>query len=360
MKKLILLISLSVFVFNTEAQLLMNETFNSSSTMLASKPGDPPANADNPDVHVWYNTGKTSDSNSGSLAIEPEPLYYGDYINSGVGKRALINWGGSGANNRVDVIRFISHDEKISGTGKLLYYAFMMNVENIRSFSGGADANDWRDVLCVTEGGNNILGNSFRGRFFLKQDAEDPSKIYYSISKNTAFTSAAEPDAFGTIAAGQTYLFVIRQTFTGDQACKVEVMHNPALAATEPASGWINGKTSDTNTFGGTYGVALRRRNLGSEAKVLIGGLRVAKTYADAVGVATGLHDVSNHHNIHVNANTIITGEAGQLKVYSLSGTELVSVLVDGSYTSNLNNGLYIVRFTDTQGTVSSAKIQIR
>lgn len=360
MKRLILLVLLTAFIASAEAQLLMNETFNYTSSLLASKPGDPPANADNADVHVWYNTGKTSDSNSGSLGIDPEPLYYGEYINSGVGKSALINWGGAGTNTRVDVVRFINHDEKVSGTDKKLYYAFMMNVGNIRSFSSGADANDWRDVLCVTEGGSNILGNSFRGRFFLKQDAEDPSKIYYSISKNTAFTSSLEPDAVGTISGGQTYLFVIRQTFTGDATCKVEVIHNPAISASEPGTGWINGRAADTNTFGGTYGVALRRRNLGSEAKVNIGGLRVARTYADAVGMTTGLFDVRNSHNIHVVGGEIVTGEAGMLKVYSLAGCELVSAQTNGRLATQLSAGNYIVRFTDVDGAVSSAKVLIR
>lgn len=360
MKRKILLITLTAFLIGAEAQLLMNETFNYSTTVLASKPGDPPANADNPDVHVWYNTGKTADSNSASIAIDSEPLYYGEYINSGVGKTAKIDWGGAGANTRVDVIRFISHEEKISGADKKLYYAFMMNVENIKSFSSGADANDWRDVLCIAEGGTNILGNSFRGRFFLQQDVEDPYTVRYSISKNTAFTSSSEPDAFGTISAGQTYLFVIKQTFTGDNTCKVEVMHNPEISGTEPIEGWINGKAADANTFGGTYGVALRRRNLGSTANVLIGGLRVAKTYAEAVGVASGLNNARDNHNIYVKENSIITGVAGKLKVYSLSGTEFVSATTDGQYYTNLSAGNYLVRFTDINGVVSSTKLQIK
>ena len=360
MKKLILLFLLSAFIFSAEAQLLMNETFNYSTSVLAGKPGDPPANADNPDVHVWYNTGKTSDSNSGSIAIDPEPLYYGEYVNSGIGKSAKIDWGGAGTNTRVDVIRFISHAEKVSGADKKLYYAFMMNVENVRSFSAGADANDWRDVLCVTEGGSDVLGNSFRGRFFLQQDAEDPFTVRYSISKNTAFTSSVEPDAVGTISAGQTYLFVIRQTFTGDNTCKVEVIHNPEISGSEPATGWINGKVSDVNTFGGTYGVALRRRNLGSSANVLIGGLRVARTYAEAVGFTSGLFNARDNHNIHLVGNSIVTGDAGKLKVYSLSGSELISTQTDGRYTVNLASGNYLVRFTDRSGVVSSNKIQIR
>lgn len=359
MKKLILLVSLTVFFLNANSQLLLNETFNYSTATLASQPGDPAANADNTDVHVWYNTGKTSDSNSESLTIDSEPLYYVGYINSGEGKSVKIDWAGGGTNKRIDVVRFLPHSEKISKAGNYLYYAFMMNVENGQSTSSGVDANDWRDVFCIAEGGNDLLGNSFRGRLFIQQDPENEGMVKYSISKNTAFSSQAVPDAFGSISAGQTYLFVIKQTFTGDATCKVEVMHNPEISATEPATGWINGKESDTNTFGGTYGVALRRRDLGSQAKILIGGLRVAKTYAEAVGLTTGIFTVRDHHNIHLADNTIVTGEMGKLTVYSMTGSELISAQTDGRYNINLQMGNYIVRFIDNSGVVSSTKLQI-
>ncbi len=362
MKKQILLISLVLIAFSLNAQLYLNETFNYSRSILSGLAGDPAASATNNLVGVWYNTGKTSDSNSGSIAIYSEPLYYTGYINSGLGKSAKIDWAGAGTNTRVDVIRFISHADKISAAGNVLYYSFLMNVENIRSFttSGGIDANDWRDVLCVTEGGSDVLGNSFRGRFFLQQDADDPNLIRYSISKNTAFTSSAVPDAYGEISANQTYLMVIKQTFTGDGTCKVEVIHNPPLGNEEPTERWINGKTSDTNTFGGTYGVALRRRNLGSTANVLIGGLRVAKTYPEAIGFTTGLFNKHDIHNIYVAENNIVTGEAGKITVYSFSGSELISTNTDGKLPVSLNSGNYLVRFTDMNGTVSSNKIQIR
>jgi hypothetical protein len=359
MKKQILLVLVSLAAVSLSAQLYLNEKFNYSTSILASQPGDPPANADNPQVGVWFNTGKTADSNSGSLAIDGEPLYYTGYLNSGEGKSVRIDWGGAGANTRVDVVRFISHGEKISGTGKKVYYAFMMNVENIQSFSAGADNYDWRDVLCVTEGGSDILGNSFRGRFFLKQNPEDPSKVKYSISKNTAFTSSVVPDAEGEIAVGQTYLFVIRQTFTGDATCKVEVMHNPEIAANEPATGWINGRTTDANTFGGTYGVALRRRNLGSNAKLFISGLRVAATYGEAVGFTSGINSITET-GIFAENNIIVTPEAGNIRVYSLAGSELINAATDGRYNSRLAQGMYLLKFSNQSGAVSSAKLMIQ
>jgi len=361
MKKQILLVLVSLLTATLSAQLYLNETFNYNTSILASRQGDPAANADNPQVGVWFNTGKTADSNSGSLAIDGESLFYTGYLNSGAGKSVRIDWGGAGTNIRVDVVRFLDFNQRISGAGRMLYYAFMMNIENIQSFSSGIDNNfDWRDVLCITEGGSNILGNSFRGRFFLRQNPDDPTKVRYTISKNTPFTSTVVPDAEGEINVGQTYLFVIRQTFTGDANCKVEVIHNPEIAANEPATGWINGRIADTNTFGGTYGVALRRRNLGSNAKVFISGLRVAATYGEAVGFTTATGIISHADSkIYADNNTIMTPQAGNIRVYSLTGAELINSNTNGRFNSQLSAGMYLLRFTDKSGAVSSAKLMI-
>jgi hypothetical protein len=72
MKKLILLIIAVSFVSFTNAQLLLNETFNYSSTKLANVAGDPNTSATNNTVGVWYNTGKAADSNSASIALDSE------------------------------------------------------------------------------------------------------------------------------------------------------------------------------------------------------------------------------------------------------------------------------------------------
>lgn len=360
MKKLLLLLWVVFIGLNASAQLFLSETFNYNTPRLASLPGDPPASATNNLLGVWYNTGKTADSNSGSIHVHNEPLFYPGYIHSGSGKAANIHWDGSGANTRVDVIRFLSHPNRIT-TG-VLYYAFLLNVENIRSFStsAGEDANDWRDILCVAEGGSEILGNSFRGRFFLQQDAENPQLIRYSISKNTAFTAATPPDAFGEINAGQTYLFVIKQTFTGGTDCRVEVIHNPPIAATEPTSGWINGRLADVNTFAGTYGVALRRRNLGSTANVFLSGLRVARTYAEAVGaVISGLNN-QTVKPIFAENQTIVTPSEGNLRIYTLTGSQLVNDNTLGRYTTQLQKGVYIIHFTNLTGNQTKAKVLIR
>lgn len=363
MKKFFLLVAIVALTMSASAQLLLNENFKYNSSILCNVEGDPNANADPYNVvGTWYETGKSGDSNSASLKLEPEPLFYSGYINSGDGKSVKIDWGTAGTENRVDICRFIEHAKKIK-TGKL-YYAFMMQVNDAHSFSTttNEDAGDWRDIFCIAEGGSDVAGNAFRGRFFIQVNPDDPTKVNYSISKNTAFASATPPDNIGTINAGQTYLVVIRQTFTGAGATDaVEVTVDPAIVATEPATGWINGKPSDSNAFGGTYAVALRRRNLGSTSDIRVAGLRVGYTFADAVGVPTALNNtIENNKNIKAISKAIITNEIGNVKVFNLTGNEMLSAKTNGSLETNLNKGFYLVRFVSENGHVSSAKVEIK
>lgn len=347
------------FTAVSNAQLLMEETFDYEGQALAAVEGDPLTGATNNTLKTWYKSGKAGDSNSGSLVLVTEPLLYANYGGSEGVKSVKIDNAGAGANARVDVVRFVSEGEKIK-TG-VLYYAFLLKANNFTTFSttDNKENNDWRDVFVIAEGGSDVLGNSMRGRLFLRQDPEDETKIYYSISKNTAFSSSASPEAQGEITAGETYLFVIRQSF---EASKVEVIVNPSLTS-EPSTGWINGKSDDTSTFSGTYGIGLRRRNLGNTADVRIGGIRIAKTYTDAIGYSesTGTDDIRlEESDIMVSGKTIITNRSGQVRVFSVTGAEVLNQPVYDRLETNLNEGIYIVRFTDESAKVSTGKVIIK
>lgn len=356
MRKIFTLATAFMAAIAVNAQVLLDETFDYGTTTLATVAGDPTASATANALHTWYKSGKPGDSNSGSIAISNTPLSYSGYTSSGKGKAAEITNAGAGTNTRIDVVRFVNHDDKIK-TG-VIYYAFMLNASNMNSVSGdGVEGTDWRDIFVIAEGGSDVLGNSLRGRLFLKQDPDDASKIYYSVSKNTAFSSSVIPDAQGEIAANQTYLFVLRQTFENN---KLEVIVNPALE-TEPSAGWIDGRTSDSNTFGGTYGLGIRRRNLANSANVLIGGIRVAQTWKDVIGsVGTGISDnQATKNNILVSGSTIIT-KAGSVKVINLAGAEVINQATTGNLATGLSNGLYIAQFTDADGNVTTQKILIK
>jgi len=372
MKKLFLLGILCIAALTSNAQLLFNETFNYTTAKLASVANDPNTTATNNTFGTWYNTGKTTDSNSASFSLT-DPIYYTNYISSGLGKSVVIDNATAGTNTRIDVVRFLPYTSKLVGPGGTgtanytgnIYYSFMLTVTNAGSFATttNTEGTDWRDIFLITEGGTEVLGNALRGRFFVKQDPTDASIIHYSISKNTSFSSTLLPSAEGTFPAGQACLFVIRQSFatTLYATGTIEVILNPALSNTEPTTGWINGNPNDTNPFTGTYGIGIRRRNLSSTANMQLGGIRIAKTWADVLtGTISGISQIErNSTDITSAGNTILTSESGSLKVYNLAGKEVLSSKTDGKLTTMLSKGLYLVRFVGAAGNVKSAKVEL-
>ena len=157
---------------------------------------------------------------------------------------------------------------------------------------------------------------------------------------------------------------VIRQNFlidaTTNPSGTVEVIINPVISNTEPTSGWLNGTPGDANTFGGTYGVAIRRRALGSTASMLIGGLRVAQTWQDVVGLVSGLSQLNKDNNgISSLGKTIVTNESGSLKVFNLAVAEMLHAKTTGKLETSLQKGLYLVRFTGVDGKTASGKVAL-
>jgi len=64
-------------------------------------------------------------------------------------------------------------------------------------------------------------------------------------------------------------------------------------------------------------------------------------------------------HTVFASGDEIVTGKPGRIKVYSLSGSELISAPTGGRYKTNLERGLYLVIFRDLQGAVSNTKVLI-
>ena len=104
--------------------------------------------------------------------------------------------------------------------------------------------------------------------------------------------------------------------------------------------------------------INLRQRGIGAQ----VGGIRVGRSWdAVVMGTGTGLSITNdNPHRIFAAGKDIVTNASGLLSVYSLSGNEIVKAQVEGKYAAKLNAGLYLVRFTDNNGVVSSTKLQIK
>lgn len=63
------------------------------------------------------------------------------------------------------------------------------------------------------------------------------------------------------------------------------------------------------------------------------------------------------NHIIYADNKTIYSNASGQLKVYALSGTEVISANTEGKLKTQLNSGLYIVRLVDNDGVSSLCQV---
>ena len=365
MKKTFTFLMAISIVLGLQAQVYLEETFNYSTTRLASLPGDPRTGENStqfegfdPVIGTWYQSSNTGQSLDGSVShlIGEYPLYYEGYIASDKGKSVVIK---DDVKNmqRVDVMRF---SETIITTGEV-YYAFLLNVTDFKTYSGGTASEtnyEWRDVFVLCDGAGKNVGQRLRGRFFIRQEGNNT--IEYTISKNANFEKmdGAQPEAKGSVSLGDTHLFIIKQTFTGDATCKLEVIANPIINETEPTTGWISHQNSDT--YNGAFGVGIRHRWLATSAEATLGGLRVARTWGEVLGLTDGLSSISVDKDIYANGKTIVTGRPGTAKVFNITGQEIISTQINGQLATDLSTGIYIVRFTDEAGKITSSKVIIK
>ena len=365
MKKTFTFLMAVSIVLGLQAQVFLNETFNYSTERLASQLGDPRTENVNPPTQlpfVWYQTSNAGQSpdNSVSHLIGDYPLYYEGYISSEAGKSVIIN-DADKTMQRVDVVRFFETNSEVIKDG-VMYYAFMLNVADFKTHTSGAGDvnNEWRDIIVLCDGTGYNVGQRLRGRFFIRQEGNNT--VEYTISKNTNYEKmdGAQPVNKGSVSLGDTHLFIIKQTLTGGADCTLEVIANPALTATEPATGWINGNPGDTNEFNGAFGIGIRHRWLAASAEATLGGLRVARTWSEVLGLTNGLSSINVDKDIYANGKTIVTGRPGTARIFNITGQEIISTQIKGQLDTDLNTGIYIVRFTDEAGKITSAKVIIK
>ena len=364
MKKTFTFLMAISIVLGLQAQVYLNETFDYSTTRLASQPGDPVSIGGTPptqDAFVWYQGPNPAPDGTPSHLIGDEPLYYEGYISSELGKSVIIK-DANKAGQRIDVMRYIESNNDIITTGAV-YYAFMLNVADFKTHSGGtADAisNEWRDVFFLCDGSGYNIGQRWRGRFFIRQEGNNT--LEYTISKNTNYEKmdGAQPANKGSVPLGDTHLFIIRQSLENQTIEVIAIPSTATIPAAEPTSGWINGNPGEGNDFNGAFGVGIRHRWLASSAEVTLGGLRVARTWSEVLGLTNGLSSINVDKDIYANGKTIVTGRPGTAKVFNITGQEIISTQINGQLATDLSTGIYIVRFTDEAGKITSAKVIIK
>lgn len=303
-----------------------------------------------------YNNWKVSPKSTDNLGTSPKiaagALSFSGYIGSGIGNVAVLDSvnGSSSTTQRLSThyATFGNDTMKVATAGEKVYVAFLIK------FSLDSKLNTARDFFTFE---TSKTSTNNRGRLFAK--IKNTGKLVLTISKNSTTTTlmAETPDSLNL---NDTHLIVmVYENVEGTDNDKVYAYYNPDL--TKPESQQTH-KISNVGTevatdYSSTVGIGFNLRQRGIGAK--IGGMRAAKTWDMAVaGISSGFN-TPRKAEIKVAGKSVLTGEEGQLTIYNLSGKEIIRTFTSGNFESQLDKGLYLIKFTGNNGNTGSVKATI-
>ncbi len=250
-----LILFLSMLVLSAHADLWLEENFNYADGPLEQS-------VTQLELHKWIVSRKANDALGTSPMVANRNLSYSGYVASGQGKVAVLDpaVGSASSSQRISVyyIDTLGARDTMS-----VYAAFLLKPVSAYNTTG-------RDFV-IWEG--SVGSSMVRGRLFMAKSAD---KVKIGITKNSTTISAWSED----LEVNTTHLIVMKYEYNpGASNDVVKVFVNPHLDKTEEANSCL--VSSDNATDMQLRGFGLRQRGTGAE----IGGLRIATTWAEALGV---------------------------------------------------------------------------
>lgn len=227
---------------NTDADLLLVENFDYAVGQLLTANG-------------W-----TAHSGAGTNAVTvtAASINYPNYISSGIGNEVSLVATGEDVNK--------SFTEQNSGS---VYVAL---IANITSASATADY--------FFHLGAKTMSTNFKARLFVKKDGSDKIAfgIAHTVSAEAVFTEF-------NYDLNTNYLIAVKYALVeGDKNDVVSIYINPVPGDSEPSTGWVSTVIEATQVDPSDIGtVALRQGTVGNAVNVKVDGIRVAKSWAEAV-----------------------------------------------------------------------------
>ncbi len=230
-----------------KAEVLLYETFNYEQGSKLN--GGATSTSDNTNTADATTGWRIHSGGNGGEILVGAPLSFAGYIASGIGGSALLY------NNGQDINKQFASQ----ASGSTVYCAFMFQAQT-SNFEGYF-------LNLLKENGL----TSFTARTFV-----NAAGTGIGVSNGTA------PSTYATITAGTTYLAVIKHSVNSTAAsAKTDLFVFSTLPSSEPV-------TPDATYTGDGQApinsIALRQYN--ANEKVAVGGIRVATTWADAIGGA--------------------------------------------------------------------------
>ena len=309
--------------------------------------------ADLEGYNFWYVCAKSTDNLGVSPKIAEGALFYTGYAGSNIGNAVVLDpaIGLTTSNQRISTraIAFAPGDTLKPIAGQKIYAAFLVNLAT-DSYTSQRD-------FFTFEG--SITSSSTRGRLFAK--VTGGTDITFAISKNSSTSGVYVESAVMAGAVGVNHLIVMcYEGITGDLNDIISVYIDPDLSKAEAAQTSKLTATDSQADYSVTVPFRINIRQRGTSGK--IGGIRVGTSWNSVlIGTGTGINDINvNSKSIFALGKSIQTEGFGSLKVFNLSGSEMLSAQTNGKYESSLTKGLYLVRFVNVNGKVTTGKIEIQ
>lgn len=277
----------------------------------------------------WNRSGKAADQGGASPTVEANTIGYSNYIDNQMGKSIILTALGAGLLH--------SSPYSLSGANEYVgtfYAGMLVNFSTVTGTGVDFFAFD-----------SNYTGNAQRGRIFIK--ASTNSGFY---NAGIGFSGVGDVLTWsGDLTFGTSYLFVASITVaaTGTETIKFYV--NPALGSAEVDNTPVN-SGSYTAALLKIRALTIRQR---PEFTGKVAGLRFSNLWTDVVkggGIQTSLTN-SNYSNFATISNkTIQLQEIGNVDIYNMQGAKLLSATNTKIIATNLNKGVYLLRFTNISG----------
>ncbi len=340
MKKLFLLIIVCIVGMTMNAQLIKNNFLVGYKVTDVLEKGSYPntlQDATSPImINQWNLAGKTgtNDQNPANPTVT-DPLSYTGYIDSGKDVSIILLKLASGG--RTSIYSLAGDNTYGAGT---YYLAVMINLSSATTTAADFVSFD-----------GNYTGNAQRCRITVK--GVDANTFQLGMGDSGVATTFGSTN----LNFGQTYLAVVKFTVVGDGTGTCWLFINPDVTLGEPTTSFATSAITGT-AVKAIRGLVIRQR---STLAGQVGGFRFASSWSSSLGIGTGISQIEkDSKGISAFGKTILTRQSGSLKVFSLTGLEVLSSKTDGKLETTLSKGLYMVRFVGSDGKVESAKVEIK
>lgn len=338
MKKQLLLLVFFVVATTLSAQ-VFEENFATATT-----------GGDLEGYNFWYVSHKAADALGVSPKIQEGTMFYTGYIGSNIGKLVFLDSlvGKASDSQRISTRMVVrGNDTLVSMDGQKMYAAFLVSILP-NSYKSYRDFFTWE---------GSTTSSFTRGRIFAKSIA-GTNDIQFAVSKNSSSAGVYVESAVLTGGVNQYNLLVLEyDAIAGTNNDVVSLYINPDLTKPQAEQTKLSSTDAQSDYASEKIKINVRQRGVGA----LVGGIRVGTSWDEVLFGTVGVKDVENKDTgIYSYGKTIVTRGLGEVQVFDLTGRKIISKISNGRMETSLRNGLYIVRFKDERGKITSGKVYIK